>query len=141
MATCRLALASTCGRTAYERKFRAARDIVSTRFIECNAVLSGQSNLELKWIPVDRPVGAVNGLEGAIGSLVRYTDINVRAGAKVLIQNAPDGHVDDRREAGSLLQSGAVVISSLPGHAGGDVVVAVVVQGQPSRRTGATGEA
>ena len=97
--------------------------------------------VQVVWLsvpPGDRPVGAVDGLEGALGDQVRDTDVDGRAGAEVLVEDAPGAHVDDRREAGSRLQSGAVIVSLLPGLLGGDVVVAVLVQGQPTGRAGSS---
>ena len=80
--------------------------------------------------PGDGRGGSVDGVERALalGGSAHYAYVDWRSGAEFLIEDAPDAHVDDGREAGSWLESGAVIISVLKGLFGGDVEVAIVVQ-------------
>ena len=129
--------ARASGSPANERIGPVTADVVRQLPPEDDAVLSLRSAVVRFPVPPgDGPGGAVDGLEGAFSGPVRdahrYEWRGVRA--EVLVKDAPGAHVDDGGEAGSRLQSGAVIVSVLPGFLGGDVVVAVVVQGQPAGR-------
>ena len=101
-------------------------------FTEHNTVLSPAPGARFSGTPDNRPGGAVHGLEGAFRCLVCYADEHIGAGTAGLIEDAPDGHIDDGGDTSSRLQRGAVPVSVWHGHGGGDVVVAVVVQGHPA---------
>ena len=122
--------------SANKRHGDAAWNIISMVFTEHNTVLSPTPAARFSGTPDDRPGGAVNGLEGALRCLVCYADEHIGAGTAGLVEDAPGGHIDDGGDTSSRLQRGAVLVSIRHGHGGGDVVVAVVVQGHPTGRAG-----
>ena len=122
--------------SANKRHGDAARNIVSMVFTEHDTVLAPAPVARFSVTPGDRPGGAVHGLKGPLRCLVCDADEPIRAGTGALIEDAPDTHVDDGGDTSSRLQRGAVLVGIWHGLGGGDVDVAVLVQGHPARRAG-----